>query len=227
MKQNILILAPHPDDEILGCFGAIKHHLRQKDHVVFIYMTAGERGNTRLSPLDLSKTRMKEAKAVMKYLGIAQCHWLGLPDGKISCNASSVDLLGTIIANTPPVCLYVPHEKEAHRDHRTSWKIARAALRSAAEEYPVELIAYEVWTPLSRFNRVVDISTWIREKRTCLRLYQSQMKQLRYDEAIIGLNRYRGVITTKGDYCEVYDCCRVQGARVRKIKPGDIHDFLP
>jgi LmbE family N-acetylglucosaminyl deacetylase len=61
-----------------------------------------------------------------------------------------------------------------------------------------------VWTPLSEFNYIEDISEFIDKKIAALRKHESQIKSLRYDEAAEGLARYRGAMTGKGKYCEVF-----------------------
>lgn len=230
MKKKILVLAPHPDDEVLGCFGAISDHLVKGDAVDIVYMSYGESGDGSVPRARAREIRTREARKVMEYLGITAGNWLGLPDGRFCCDSNSTGLLRDIIARLSPDCIYTPHGKEAHRDHRTTHKIALAAIKSFQSlnnDYAVELRCYEVWTPLPRFNRVLDISAVIHRKKECIRGYRSQLEHLGYDEAIPALNRYRGIMTTKGDYCEVYDCFRLQTPGLERIKGEDIYDFLP
>jgi LmbE family N-acetylglucosaminyl deacetylase len=71
------------------------------------------------------------------------------------------------------------------------------------------VLAYEVWTPLSEFNYVEDISEFVGIKIAALKKHQSQIKTIRYDDAAEGLSRYRGVMTGKGKHCEVFAANRV------------------
>jgi LmbE family N-acetylglucosaminyl deacetylase len=66
------------------------------------------------------------------------------------------------------------------------------------------LLAYEVWTPLQQYSLVVDITPYLDRKLAALNLHQSQLANFRYDQAISGLNRYRGIMTGKGNYCECF-----------------------
>jgi LmbE family N-acetylglucosaminyl deacetylase len=66
------------------------------------------------------------------------------------------------------------------------------------------VLAYEVWTPLSEFNYVEDISEFVSVKTAALKKHQSQLQIIRYDEATEGLARYRGAMTGKGKHCEVF-----------------------
>jgi LmbE family N-acetylglucosaminyl deacetylase len=71
-------------------------------------------------------------------------------------------------------------------------------------------LAYEVWTPLSEFNYVEDISEFIDKKIAALKEHKSQIQQIRYDEAMEGLARYRGAMTGKGKYCEVFNIVKTE-----------------
>ncbi|MGE5544700.1 MAG: PIG-L deacetylase family protein, partial [Bacillota bacterium] len=71
------------------------------------------------------------------------------------------------------------------------WKVAMA-------------LAYEIWTPLQQYTRVVDITSHMEKKLAAINLHQSQLLDIRYDQAIQGLNRYRGITTGEGDYCECF-----------------------
>lgn len=65
-------------------------------------------------------------------------------------------------------------------------------------------LSYEVWTPLLRPQFCVSIDTHITAKLEALRAYQSQLKNVAYDEAILGLNTYRGAMSGVGKTAECY-----------------------
>jgi LmbE family N-acetylglucosaminyl deacetylase len=66
------------------------------------------------------------------------------------------------------------------------------------------VLAYEIWTPLTTFDRLVDISDHMATKLRVVRSYQSQLKRVRYDAAIEGLNAYRGAMFGGCAYAEVF-----------------------
>ncbi|OGY22990.1 MAG: hypothetical protein A2172_03595 [Candidatus Woykebacteria bacterium RBG_13_40_15] len=65
-------------------------------------------------------------------------------------------------------------------------------------------MCYEVWTPLQEVSYVEDISKFLDLKIKALEQHKSQLQDINYDEAIKGLNRYRGIMTGKGRFCECF-----------------------
>lgn len=80
--MHVLVLAPHPDDESIGCGGAIALHTRRLDRVTVAFLTSGERGLAQLTGKLAKKTREAEALAAAEVLGIpvpfSQAHRLAV-----------------------------------------------------------------------------------------------------------------------------------------------------
>jgi len=72
------------------------------------------------------------------------------------------------------------------------------------------MLTYEVWTPLSQYNLAVDISDFMQIKLAALREHKSQLAAIAYDEAVQGLNRYRGVTSGAGQYCECFQLIKAR-----------------
>jgi LmbE family N-acetylglucosaminyl deacetylase len=104
-----------------------------------------------------------------------------------------------------PDVIYVPHDREMHRDHRAAARLLRRAL-SNGRPRTADVLAYEVWTPLERMDEIVDISAYVEEKLAAIRAYKTQCDVLRFDEAFLGLARYRGemFLWPGGPYAEVF-----------------------
>lgn len=73
---------------------------------------------------------------------------------------------------------------------------------------PATILGYEVWHPLSTHQLAVDISATVERKLEALRCHQSQIEPTHYDEAFLGLARYRGVMSFTGTYAEVFEVLR-------------------
>lgn len=212
--MEVLVFAPHPDDEILGCGGTLARHVETGDHVTVVYMTSGDAGSRHIPKKQLASIREKEALASCSLLGISDLVFLRNPDGYLVYNQSNLVELINLIRDRQPQLIYLPHQHDAHKDHRATHELAlEARLRAAGpwfqeckgNPWQVEMmLAYEVWTPLQHYMQVVDITSHMEKKLAALSLHRSQLADISYDQAISGLNRYRGIMTGKGEYCECF-----------------------
>ena len=212
--KRVLVFAAHPDDDIIGCGGSLAKHVKLGNHVSVCYMTSGEAGSLDHSKEELSKIREEEAKNAAQVIGFQDLTYLKNPDGYLQYDQSNLKKLVELIRMKQPNIVYVHHGSDGHQDHTVTFQLVNEALARASvrlfQEYrgtpwPTEtVLAYEVWTPLLEFEYVEDVSGFINKKATALRKHESQMKNVRYDEAFEGLARYRGAITGKGKYCEVF-----------------------
>jgi LmbE family N-acetylglucosaminyl deacetylase len=80
MPQSILVVAPHPDDESIGCGGTICLHHRQGDRVQAVFLTSGERGVANASSETAQAIREAEARAAGELLFLDRLDFLRLPD---------------------------------------------------------------------------------------------------------------------------------------------------
>ena len=202
--MNILVVAPHPDDEAIGCGGAACLHIARGDRVVTAFLTSGELGLKHLPEAEARRIREEEATAAARILGTAEPRFLHLPDWEMG---DDVDLaaaaLRPVIELERPGRIYLPHPADDHPDHRASHPIVVAALASWTET-PPELRGYEVWSPLGEFDIAEDISAVMPTKLDAVRCYRSQTAQFAYDRAAAGLGQYRGALAGRCAYAEVF-----------------------
>ena len=96
---------------------------------------------------------------------------------------------------------------EAHPDHQAAATLVinTIPLLPANMEKPIVWM-YEVWTPLQQFDHIVDISAYVEIKRKAILAHKSQCSVMSFDEAILGLNRYRGEMFSwpEGEYAETF-----------------------
>jgi LmbE family N-acetylglucosaminyl deacetylase len=228
LARKCMIFAPHPDDEILGCFGAIMSHPNREEDVIVTYLTSGERGDSSISPTQLRKTREQEAKKVMSTLGIMRYKFLGLPDGGLVPDPATVRMVTDVVSKHDPACVYAPNGKEPHKDHRAAFKVITEALQSLVSDNKCfEIRYYEVWGSLDKFNLVINISSLAETKKKIIGMYESQLKNIRYDEEILALNKRRGTMTQVGEYCETYDCYRIYSKETKRMPPHRVSALYP
>jgi len=182
-----LVFAPHPDDEIFGCAGAILSHLAAGEAVTVILVTDGVPGD----PADgehIAQTRFAESCAAARLLGYPdpQCWHLG--DRKLEYGETLIERMADAMRATAAAVVYAPSLLEMHPDHRVIAMAAIEAVRRVGGE--LLLAQYEVGVAM-RPNRLLDITPYMEQKAAASRVFTSQLLSQCYDEHVAALNRYR------------------------------------
>ena len=212
--MRVLVVAPHPDDDVIGCGGSIIRHIRKGHSVTAVYMTSGEAGSLVHPKDELRRIREAEAREAASVMGYGDLIFLRNADGCLLADGEHLTSLVRIIRKKRPVMIYFPHAGEGCRDHRITHEICAEAVHRArgpwfqecpGEPWSVEsVLCYEVWTPLQEVSYTEEISDCIDLKLEALHRHRSQLASIPYDDAVRGLNRYRGVMTGRGSYCECF-----------------------
>jgi LmbE family N-acetylglucosaminyl deacetylase len=218
--ERIMVFAPHPDDDIIGCGGSIAKHVKKGDPVSIIYMTSGEAGSLETKPEQLAQIRETEARKATAELGVTDLVFLRNPDGYLEYNQNNLDRIVSIIRTKKPTWVYIPHSADAVPDHQVTHRLVSEGVRRAAGPWFQDLgkqawsvkhiLGYEIWTPLQTVGHCENISDFMPVKLEALQRHKSQLQHIQYDQAIQGLNRYRGIMTGKGDYCECFQLIQAQ-----------------
>jgi len=217
--EKLLIFAPHPDDDIIACAGTMAKNVALGNPIAIVYLSSGEAGSLSYGPEELALIREEEARKAAALLGVTDQLFLHLPDGYITFGREAIEALVSIIRAQQPTMVFMPHDGEAVHDHRQSCQLVMEACRRAAGPwFPTcgmpwsvnTILAYEVWTPLSQYNLAVDISDYMQIKLAALREHKSQLNTIAYDEAVQGLNRYRGITSGVGQYAECFAIIKAQ-----------------
>ena len=217
--MKIIIFAPHPDDDLIGCGGSIVKHIKQGNEVTIVYMTSGDAGSLKYTKVELAEIREKEAKNATKILGVTNLVFLKNPDGYLEYNKENLTKIVGLIRENKPNIVYIPHKFDAHKDHMKTNELVVEAIGRASgpwfqeckgKPWSVEtVLCYEVWTPLQEISYVEDITEFIDLKINALERHKSQIQDIQYNEAVRGLNRYRGIMTGKGKYCECFRVLKI------------------
>lgn len=213
---KVLVLAPHPDDETIGCGGALALHRAHGDPVKVLVLTDGalaERPNG--GGPDYIALREQEARSALAILGIEEVEFWRLADRALTADAATVARLVAALEAYRPTLLYVPSPLEPHPDHVAASQLVWAALRQT--DIPVGLCLYEVGLPI-RPNSLVDITPVLSQKERALACYASQLKLNDYQSKILGLNRYRSY-TLSSDVTHAEAFWRLAPDEVRAASP--------
>ncbi|MCK5877802.1 MAG: PIG-L family deacetylase [Candidatus Marithrix sp.] len=188
-KGNILVLAPHPDDEVFACAGAIMQNIIQGNSVKVIIMTDGSAAaehpdsDSRLRYIEL---RQQESLQAAEILGYGIPEFWDIADRHLTYSEELLQRLSDYIKTNDITHIYATSLAEIHPDHSA---LAHLAVE-VARRCNVRLVMYEVGIPLHP-NILLDITPYLKRKKQAMNCFPSQLKIQDYSRHILCLNGYR------------------------------------
>jgi LmbE family N-acetylglucosaminyl deacetylase len=201
-RQRVVVVAPHPDDETLGCGGAIALMCAKGYDVKVLVISdgTGSHPNSQQYPAPaLRSLRAQETIAALKILGIQDrslVTFLGLPDGAVPRITSPAFQIAKLrcqryLQQALPDTILMPWRADPHADHRATWQLTQAAVLSLG--ISPQLIEYPIWDwdlqqqqKIPNLDRVsgwrLDISQVLPLKRQAIATYESQLGGLIVDD---------------------------------------------
>ncbi|MBW4511624.1 MAG: PIG-L family deacetylase [Scytonematopsis contorta HA4267-MV1] len=196
-RNPALIVAPHPDDETLGCGGAISLLCGLNYDVRVLVISDGTLSHPRSKKYPADKLRVlreSETLSAVSLLGVENnaVTFLRLPDGSVTADdTSAVASCKSYLTEIAPKIIFLPWRYDPHPDHRASWKLIQNALGGLylsprQLEYPIwdwdsaqrkslpESLNIAAWQ--------LDVSTTIELKQQAIRVYRSQTTNLIDDD---------------------------------------------
>ena len=195
--DGMLCLAPHPDDEVLGCAGLLMLAQAQGLRVHTIIVTAGEQGLEPSPPGHPSPSgnpRLAESHAAARILGMEPPVCWHLADRELRHAPPLIDrIIGALQAHQPR-WLLLPALTEPHPDHQA---LALAGMAAAQRHGSVSLLFYEVGAP-TQPNTMVDISAVAERKWRALEAFASQEERHAYRRHAQALATVRAFVNGPG-----------------------------
>lgn len=196
-SDKILILAPHPDDECIGCGGILSKYANQCKVIV---MTDGSEGSFSKSPKELIDIRRREFENEMHLLGIKEYEYLKYPDGDLINSKNCMDSINIDEYNL----VLLPWGEDNHPDHMATYEYAVTKLKK--EQYKGRVYTYEVHVPFHDVDVYVDVTGVIDEKIRLIQCHKSQINSICYDDKAKALAKYRAC--THNHPNRYYECFR-------------------
>lgn len=140
--MRVLIIAPHPDDEIIGVGGTIAKRAKEGDEVYVCIVTKGK------SPLfnpDFIEQGRRECREADAKLGVKETFFLDFPAVMLE-TIPRYELNGKVaevVQNIKPEEVYIPHRGDMQIDHQMVVDAAMVAVRPRGDDYPKRVYAYE------------------------------------------------------------------------------------
>jgi len=178
--MKILVIAPHPDDEVLGCGGTIKKNVKAGNDVFLCIVTKAYIPDW---SEDFIKSRSKEIASSSKALGIKKVYFLDLPTVKLD-TIPQKDLnfkIGTIVSKVDPDILFIPFVGDLNHDHRLVFAAGLVAARPLGNKIK-KILAYETpseteWgTKPFLSNTYIDITETLDYKLKAMACYKSEIR---------------------------------------------------
>lgn len=187
--SRVLVFAPHPDDESIGCGGLLALLARQGCNIQVVLVTDG--GGAGGLPDSAAQTRQQEFIGALGVLGINDWRMLGFVDGAVDANTQLEKALLDTLADFIPDTVIMPSMLDLHRDHRAiAVTLAQCSTRlQSIRQY----IQYEVWCPLPA-THLIDISDVAETKWMAIRQHKTALECGDYLTASQGLACYRGLL---------------------------------
>ncbi|HEM49134.1 MAG TPA: PIG-L family deacetylase [Caldithrix sp.] len=220
MYENILVVAPHPDDEVLGCGGTIKKLSSQDKHVFVLIMTRGK--EAMFSEESIVNVR-KEALAAHKLLGVKETRFLDFqaPELDLISVSELAGAISQLITEMQSDTVYLPHFGDLHHDHKAVFNAGLVAARPRKDSKVKRIYSYETlseteWASPIESNsfiptRFVNITEVFSVKIDAMKCYKSQLKDFpesRSLKTIESLANFRGS-TVGYSFAEAFMTIRV------------------
>lgn len=187
---KVLVIAPHPDDEVFGCGGTLLLLKNNGSLITTIIVTDGALGGENKGNA-LIKRRANESCAAASSMGLDAPLFWGIPDRSIRYHEPLiVRLMEAITAHEADLVL-LPSPTDWHPDHQTlAFAGAEAIRRLGGQRYGA---FYEVTDSLPCPNLIHDISAVATQKQQAMHCFASQLQEQPYDTRIVAINHFRAL----------------------------------
>lgn len=206
MLKKILVVAAHPDDEILGIGGTVLNHVAKRDEVYCLILAEGIKSREGGTSDEVQVLKQQSLKAG-KILGYKDIFFCGLPDNSLD----TVSLLSVVkevekcLEKIKPDILYTHFENDLNIDHRIAFQAVLTASRSCNDNGPKEIYTFETLSSTewqSNGGRIfapnfyINIEDTIEKKIEAMKEYKNEIRQYPHPRSVEGIKilaQYRGL----------------------------------
>lgn len=183
--SSILVIAPHPDDETLGCGGTLLKLKAQGVSIHWLIVTTIDGVNG--FPQERVSVRRAEIELVQKEYGFDSTHCCELPAAELDtiAKATLVSVISSVVQSVQPDTVYVPYRNDVHSDHAAVFDAAMSASKTFRAPWVKSIYVYETLSetdfglrsddPGFKPNLFEDISGHLDRKIDIMSLFESEM----------------------------------------------------
>lgn len=193
MNDNVIVIAPHPDDEVLGCGGVIARFI---DEGRKVYVAIVTKGCEPLYTKEQVENGRQELRNAHKILGVTETYFLDFPAAELDqvMHRKLNQSLSELFQKIQPQSVFMPFFGDLHCDHRLSFVSALVASRSVNVLSPRQIYVYETlsetnWnapyiTPAFVPNVFIDIEKYLDKKLSAFKCFESQRKKFPHERSV-------------------------------------------
>jgi LmbE family N-acetylglucosaminyl deacetylase len=196
-NKKILVIAAHPDDEVLGCGGTLLKHATNNDKILLLFATDGE--SSRRSGSKKILYRKKQASKVARIINAQTPVFLNFPDNQLDkINILKIaKIFANIVHRFKPDIIYTHHYNDLNIDHRLTFEATMIACRPLVESSVTEIYCFEIlsstgWRGISNLafkpNVYVDIKDYIRKKIDLMKIYEKEIRPSPHPRSVESIN---------------------------------------
>jgi len=201
--DNVLVLSPHPDDDVFACGGLIKHLSKNGSHIKVVYITDGVYGNVKDKiDHDLIAKREHEAVTAAKVLKVSEVNFLRIRDKGVTKNKKLWERIFEELKIRKLDLVVVPSGEDWHPDHSGTYEAFNIAYKKLRGKKP-RVWQYQVWGA-AKANIFFPIDKYVRYKKEATAAHKSQNKVVDYTNAVIDSDSFWGKIFGTSNYAEVF-----------------------
>jgi N-acetylglucosamine malate deacetylase 1 len=219
MNKNILVVAPHPDDETVGCGGTLLKHKADGDQICWMIVTNMDTDHG--WPQAQVDLRQQEIDSVTEMYGFDQTFKLDFPAAALETIpfGKLIPTMAGVINNIQPDTIYLPNRSDAHTDHHIVFKAVYSCTKNFRYPFVNRVLMYETMSetefapalPENVFipNVFVDVTDHFEKKIEIFRVFDSEVMDAplpRSIDAVTALAQYRGSRISK-KYAEAFSLC--------------------
>lgn len=183
MKNKVLVIAVHPDDETLGCGGALLKHKSNGEEIHWLICTTIDKNHS------YYETREKEIEEVSRLYGFDSVHNLRLKTMQVDEYSMSelVEKISKVINELKPNIIYLPFKGDVHSDHRKIFEASYSCTKSfrypfIKKIYMMEVLSETEFAPSTKEdsfipNVFVDISEHMDKKIEIIKIFESEIAE--------------------------------------------------
>lgn len=203
-EDNILIVAPHPDDECIGAGGILVKYRQQCSVWV---MTDGCIGQGNDKQQNLINIRRNEFVKEMEYLRIDKYKMFGIKDGTLIEHTNCLNNIDLSIFDK----IFVTDKQDDHIDHMAAFQCVMNALKVQNLENNVKVFTYEVHCLIKQPSHMLVVSDYMDEMINLIRFHDSQISSMPYDRMIMASAEYRALQNrVKDGYVQCFNLIKVK-----------------